>query len=206
MVTNFTGYELFHTGFGGSTRDLSRTEARAAFRRFVETKESRIGALQRLLGNHGLPLANEDVSIQALNDWFVDNIEPDAQRPGLLRPEWYSITYDVGLFLGEVMIARHPNLHWELFTWGKTDVAYHRGVIMGMSTEDAKLRTYIDILDMTEGYAHFVVEVHGSVPTYGVMEVRGAKIDVDVSAQRARESGVDRQRFASWLERAAERA
>lgn len=206
MATDFTGYELIHPIFDDSARDLSRTEARAVFRRFLETRESRIAALRQLLGNCGISLASDDVSIQALNDWFVDNIQPDPQRPGLLRPEWYSITYDMGLFLGEVMIARHPNLHWELFTWGKTDVAFHRAVIMGMSTEDVKLRTYIDILDMTEGYAHFIVEVHGSVPTYGVVEVRGAKIDVDVSAERARASGVDRRRFVSWLGRAAERA
>lgn len=206
VATDDTGYELTHPGSHGLPDDLSRGEARAAFRRVMETKESRIAELRRLLSNFDVSLASDDASIQALNDWFVANIKADPKRPGFLRPEWSSIAYDVGLFLGEVIIARHPNLHWELFTWGKTDVAFHRAVIMGMSTEDVKLRTYIDILDMTEGYAHFIVEAHGSVPKYGVVEVRGAKIDVDVSAERARASGVDRRRFVSWLERAAERA
>jgi hypothetical protein len=53
-------------------------------------------------------------------------------------PEWYSIAGDIGLFLGDLMIERHPILHWEFFTWGKSSIAYQQPVIMGFGTEDPK--------------------------------------------------------------------
>jgi hypothetical protein len=39
-------------------------------------------------------------------------------------PEWYSVVHDVALFLGDLMIARCPELRWEFFTGGKKNVAY----------------------------------------------------------------------------------
>ena len=92
--------------------------------------------LRRLLKANGEDLGVEDAAIQDLNDWFHANVEAGPHQPGSLLPAWYSVVHDVAVFLGEVMIGRHPNLRWEFFTWGKTDVAYQRHVIMGFSTED----------------------------------------------------------------------
>jgi hypothetical protein len=104
------------------------------------------------------------------------------------------------------MIERHPNLHWEFFTWGKTNVAFQRHVIMGFETEDPKLRTNINIDRTVVTYAHQIIEAKGSIPSYGAVDVRGAKIEVDAVAARHRSHELDKEAFWHWLQMAAQRA
>jgi hypothetical protein len=172
----------------------------------METKSARLEILSRLVKANGVELTNADSSVQDLNDWFFANVEADPEQPGRLLPIWYSVCHDVALFLGELMIERHPNLHWEFFTWGKTNVAFQRHVIMGMSTEDPKFHTNIDIDRMVATYAHQIIESRGSIPSYGTVEVRGATIDVDAIAADHRGRELDTEAFWHWLRMAAERA
>lgn len=51
------------------------------------------------------------------------------------------------------MIERHPNPRWELFTWGRANVAFQRHVVVGLGTEDPKFITNIDIGRMVAMYA-----------------------------------------------------
>ena len=134
------------------------------------------------------------VQSRGLNDWFVARVEADPQQPGRLTPIWYSVVHDVALFLGEVMIERHPHLYWEFFTWGRKHVAFQRHVIMGFSTEDPKFHTNIDIDRWVAQYAHGIIEARGSIPTYDIVDVRGVKIDVDAVAADHRWREIDRRR------------
>lgn len=104
------------------------------------------------------------------------------------------------------MIERHPNLRWELFTWGKTNVAFQRPVIMGFTTEDPKLHTNINIYRMVATYAHQIIEGRGSVPIYGTVEVRCTPIDVDAAVARHRGREIETDAFWRWLQIAAQRA
>lgn len=206
MSIDWDGYEPFDPGASDPPRALPRAEARRVFKHCMETKSARLEILSRLLKANGVELTSADSSIQDLNDWLFANVEADPEQPGRLRPIWYSLCHDVALFLGEVMIERHPNLRWEFFTWGKTNVAFQRHVIMGMSTEDPKFHTNIDIDRMVAGYAHQIIEARGSIPAYGTVEVRGTEIDVDAVAARHRSRELDTEAFWHWLRRAAERA
>lgn len=206
MSIDWDGYELYDTGAAEPPRSLPRVEARQVFKRCMDTKGARIELLGRLLKANGVELGTDVAAIQDLNDWFFARVEADPEQPGRLRPEWYSVARDVALFLGEVMIERHPNLRWEFFTWGKTNVSFQRHVIMGFSTEDRKFHTNIDIDDMVAAYAHQIIEARGSIPSYGAVEVRGTKIDVDAAAARHRGREIDTEAFWHWLQMAAQRA
>lgn len=206
MINDWDGYEPYDSGISGPPKTLPRAEARRAFKHCIETKPARLEMLSRLLKANGVELASADPSIQDLNDWFFANVEADPERPGRLHPLWYSVTHDVALFLGNVMIERHPNLHWEFFTWGKSNVAFQRHVIMGFSTEDPKFHTNIDIDRSVSTYAHRIVESRGSVPNYGIVEVRGTKVDVDAIAARHRPREIDTEAFWHWLQTTAQRA
>lgn len=205
-MIDWTDYEINDPGAADPPDRLGRAEAERLFRRRMDAKGARIAMLGRLLKANGVELGTDDSSIQKLNDWFSASVEADPQRPGQPTPAWQSVAHDVSLFLGEVMIERHPQLHWEFFTWGKTNVAYQRAVIMGLSTEDPTLHTSIDIDGMVAGYTHRIVAARGSIPVYGFVEVRGVKIDVDSIAEDHRSRDVDTRQFLRWLRIAAERA
>jgi len=206
VTIDWDGYEPYTTGAVEPPRALSRSEARQVFRRCMETKNARVAMLGRLLKANGVELGSADSAIQELNDWFLANVEADPAQPGRLAPNWYSVTHDVALFLGDVMIERHPSLRWEFFTWGKTNVAFQRHVIMGFSTEDPKLHTNIDIDDRVTAYAHQIIEARGSIPIHGIVEVRGVRVDVDAVAARHRSREIDTQAFWHWLQKVAQRA
>jgi hypothetical protein len=185
---------------------LPRAEARQASTRLMEAKLARIDMLRRLLKANGVDLGSSDVAIQDLNDWFLSNVDADPEKPGRLLPEWYSVVNDIALFLGDVMIERHPNLRWEFFTWGKKNVSYQRHVIMGFGTEDPKFKTNIDIDRMVATYGHRIVASRGSVPSYGRVTVRGAEIDVDTTAAQHRGREIETDAFWQWLLGASRRA
>lgn len=133
MTINWDGYKSFNPGVYGLPDELPRRLARAVFDKVMEEKDERIEGLRRLLAANGETLADDDAGIQQLNDWLAKHVEPHPQQPGRLLPLWYAVCFDIGLFLGEVMIRRCPNLRWDLFIWGKRNVDYHRHVIMGFS-------------------------------------------------------------------------
>ncbi|NTW40638.1 MAG: hypothetical protein HGA44_12250 [Cellulomonadaceae bacterium] len=206
MTTQWNGYRPYEADNVRPPSQLPRAEARLVFERCMETKSERMEMLRRLLANSGRVLGTSDAAVQELNDWFLANVEADPGQPGRLAAGWYSVVHDVALFLGEVMIERHPNLRWAFFTWGKSSVAFQRHVIMGLGTEDPKLHTHIDVDRMVSGYAYRAIAAHGSVPVYGTVEVRGTKLDVDAIAARHRDREVETDAFVRWLQMVARRA
>lgn len=206
MSIDWDAYEPYDPGVSYPPRTLPRAEARRVFKQCMESKPTRLEMLSRLLNANGIQLSSADSSIQDLNEWFVANVKADPEQPGRLLTIWYSVCHDVALFLGDVMIERHPNLRWEFFTWGKTNVAFQRHVIMGFSTEDSKFHTNIDVDRSVSTYAHQIVESRGSVPTYGTVVVRGTEIDLDAVAARHRGDEIETDAFWRWLQTAAQRA
>ena len=206
MSMDWDGYEPYDAGIAAPLNTLPRAEARQAFKRGMETKPARIEMLRRLVKANGIELGTSDAAIQDLNDWFFTDIEPDAEAPGRPLVDWYSVIHDVALFLGEVMIERHPHLHWEFFTWGKRNVSFQRHVIMGMSTEDPKFRTNIDIYRMVSQYAHDIIDSRGPIPHYGTVYVRGVAIDVDAVAASHRRKEIETDAFSDWLRMVGQRA
>lgn len=177
-MTDWTAYDPYHPGAAARMAGLPRSEARRAFERLMTEKPGRIEMLQRLAQANGVDLRGDE-GIQALNDWFLANVEPDPASPGRLMLRWYSVATDVALFLGDVIMERCPGLHWEFFTWGKKNVSYQRPVIMGFSRVKEP-RFNMDIGLRLAMYGHRIVSIRGSVATLGSATIRGTEVDLDV--------------------------
>jgi hypothetical protein len=206
VATDWDAYQPYDAGVTEPLQTLSRAQARRVYERCMESKAERLGMLCRLLSSDGVNLTSTDSSIQDLNDWFLANLEADPQQPGRLGSVWYSVCHDIALFLGDVMIERHPNLRWEFFTWGKSNVSYQQHVIMGFSTEDPKFRTNFDVAGSILTYGYRIIESRGSVATYGTVVVRGATIDIDAISASHRTREIEIDAFWRWLQIASRRA
>lgn len=161
MVVNFEDYALYDPGVKGVWRDLSRREARAAFDRLMDEKCRRIKELKSLLVACGLEIDTSDSSLAALNGWLVSNVQVSSDLPDRLTPEWYSVSTDVGLYLGEVLIERAPNLHWHFFVGSRRDESYQEPVVTGFrDTPDPSY--YVNLAFRVVGLGHRVI--HG-LPT-----------------------------------------
>jgi hypothetical protein len=200
-MVSWDNYEVFDQGAPGPLSELPRTEARRAYDRLMRAKDDRIELLLRLLAADSVDvISRTDGAIQDLNDWFYDHVEPDPKRPGRLLSEWNSVAVDIALFLGDVMIERHPHLNWDFFTWGRKNAAYQHAVIMGFRNEDPKHHTNIDVESRVAMYGHRIVKLRGSVPTYGRVKLKGdAEVDLDALLARNRQRGVERDAFLKWL-------
>lgn len=156
MPLEWDDYEPFDPGVRGPLHELPRADAQAAFERLMAAKADRIVALRGLLKANGVDLDDSDSGVQDLEDWFRVNVQPDPANPGRLAPMWYSVVNDIALFLGDLIIGRHPGLRWTMFEGGKKNAAFQRHVIMGFSkVPNPKYNLDIDMAVAT--YAHCVV-------------------------------------------------
>lgn len=162
-VELWNSYELNEVTPYWARQQMPRREARAEFNRTMVQKESRVAKLRLLLDGYGISLAGTDALVQELNDWFVGVMSPLDDR---YVPDGVSLSIceDVALFLGDVMISRHPELRWEFFTWGKRNVAYQSHVITGFPFDDPKLHTNLDLSRIVYGYAVRILETNGRGP------------------------------------------
>jgi hypothetical protein len=166
----------------------------------MDEKPARIEILRQLLRGNGVELSGADAGIQDLNDWFVDNVQPDSDKPGRLAPEWYSVVHDVALFLGDAAIERFPNLRWEFFTWGKKNVSYQQHVLMGFGqVSELNPHDNIDLNRAVATYGHRIVASRGSTALVGTLEVRGTEIDVDAILARQSVNGIEPDAFWRWM-------
>src|SRR5262249_24477501 len=126
-------------------------------------------------------------------------------RPGRLAPVWYSIVNDIALFLGDVMIQRHPELRWEFFIWAKKDISYQRHVIMGFNRV-SNPKYNIDIDAAVAAYGHLIVVSRGSVPRYEHVTIRGVEADLRAVATSPGRLEIETDAFCRWLKLAELRA
>jgi hypothetical protein len=157
MTVNWSGYLILDPGPDAARplAEVSRAVARRFFDHLMAIRHERIAALRALLvTSNGIHLREADDAIQALNDWFLDEVEKNDQAGGpILKPEWYSVVTDIGLYLGEALISRAPHLCWVLFVGGKKDASYQRPVIMGF--RGAKNPKYnVDFARLVGIYGH----------------------------------------------------
>lgn len=155
MTVNWEDYQIYDPGTRGPLHELSRRDARAAFERLMQAKQSRIRMLQRLAKSNGFELDGSDGSIQDLNDWFRREVAADPDREGRLEGRWYSVVNDIALYLGDLMIERNPRLRWDFFTGGRKDASFQRHALVGFAVSNPKYNVDIDRLVAT--YAHRTV-------------------------------------------------
>ncbi len=177
MSVDWEGYEPFDPGVSRPLSEVTKREAREAFRRLMASKGDRIEQLRGLLDRNGVTLSNDDAGLQAVNDWFREEVEGDPGSDGRLRPLWYAVVNDLSLHLGDVIIERSSGLEWVMFDKGRTSVSYQRHVIVGF-TGVANPRYNVDIDLLLATYGHRIV---------------------------ARE-GVERDAFVTWVKAAGDKA
>ncbi len=131
MTVDWANYQPYVPPFDGPLSALSRKEAKISFEHFMSERPARLEQLTDLLAKNGVVLSFDSDNLDITNDWFVANVESRESTINRLENIWYSIILDLTVFIGEAIISRHPELHWDLFIWGKKNASYHTPVIMG---------------------------------------------------------------------------
>jgi hypothetical protein len=90
---------------------LDKRSARTAFNELLEVKADRIAQLRRLVALNGFELGDDVAAVDVLESWLWGNAELERGKFELTN-RWRSVCHDVGLFLGDVLILRHPTLAW----------------------------------------------------------------------------------------------
>lgn len=137
-------YEIFDPEVDRPLADVSRAEARAHHHRLLAMTGHRISELRKLADSAGIELDGSEGSLQAFNDWFAANVEPDPERPDQARGRWLSVAQDLALYLGDLMMERHPHLHWKLLEGGKRNISYQRTVLVGYRKAHPRYNTDLD--------------------------------------------------------------
>lgn len=130
MTVQWGAYEPHARLYERPVAALRRSAARNEFRHVLAVKWGRIEQLRRLLAGADIRLVADEAGIQALDDWYRTNAEWPA-GPSMTGALWRSVAFDIGLFLGDALIARNPYLSWQLFTRDKRSPMYHKHVVMG---------------------------------------------------------------------------
>lgn len=155
MTVSWDGYSPFDPGVRQPLQEVTRREARAAFKLLMAAKSDRIEQLRELLRVNGVSLSTDDDGLQKVNDWFRAEVQGDAAT---LRLEniWYAVVNDLALFLGDVLRERHPQLQWVMFDKGVRDAAYQRHVITGF-TKVANPKYNFDVDQLLATYGHRII-------------------------------------------------
>jgi hypothetical protein len=152
MSVDWDDYRPYNPGIDRPLDELPRKEARPAAERMIATRGERIEALKRLARANGIELDGSDESIQALNDWFRRELEPDPEDEGAPRPLWFGVIHDIGMYLGDLIIERAPGLEWRIFDKDKKADSYQHPVLMGFDTKDPNY--HVDAPWAVNLYAH----------------------------------------------------
>lgn len=173
MTVNWENYRPDWPPFEGPLRLLNRREAKISYEHFLSERSNRVEQLEGLLTQNGLSLPADEASLQVANEWFDANVERSEKNAEKIGNLWYSVIYDFSVFIGEMIIARHPGLHWALFLWGKKDLSYQSPVIMGFDNL-ANSRVNMNLAAALVTHAHRVAHSLPEDPNYFVALVRGA--------------------------------
>ncbi|GAA1483183.1 hypothetical protein GCM10009624_36240 [Gordonia sinesedis] len=75
----------------------------------MQQKEGGKDYLRMLTSRSGIELDGTQQSLRDLEYWLMVNAEEDPDRPGYVTPEWYSIGWDAGLCVGDVLAGRYAD-------------------------------------------------------------------------------------------------
>jgi len=126
-------WESFAGGVGRPLHEVDRATARRYFDDLMASRPERRRQLERLFALNDVAVGMGDEGVQALNDWYRANVEASPREPDRLAARWYAVGLDIGLYLGEAIIARAPGIDWQLWTHGRRDASYHRPVLAGFT-------------------------------------------------------------------------
>jgi hypothetical protein len=132
-VVDWGDWSAFEGGVGRPLHEAERARARAYFDALMAARAERTQALVTLLDRNGVAIAADRAGLQALNDWYRVHVAADERDPGRLSDRWHAISLDVGLYLGDAIIARAPGLRWSFQTSPRSSISFQRPVIAGFT-------------------------------------------------------------------------
>ena len=127
----FENYQVFDPGVDRPLAEVSRQEARRHFKHHLASLSERIEELAKLVGAAGIDLDFSDRSLAELDEWFPRAVLAAGVEESWPAPEAFSVCNDIGMYLGELVTKRSPELEWRMEAGGKRGINYQRPVIMG---------------------------------------------------------------------------
>src|SRR5215510_5772424 len=155
--------------------DLSLTEARENFEYFMDKRSFRSQSLIDFMNRFKIEMTTNDSGLTSVSNWFDRYgglLLPFTPRSTVTfdsfvayDPSWtgehigMNVIWDIGIYLGECVIARNPSAHWALNT-GDADqisreaVGYQRPCVAGLhrpARRDPMTRVFRDGESMSAG-------------------------------------------------------
>ncbi len=150
-MVDWGDYEVYVPPLWGLPSEMTRADARVAYNDKMAHRLERIEMLKTLARLNGLSMEEDPESVDQFGKWLVDEVQEDPEEPERLLPIWYSVVFDTGLYVGDLIIDRNPNLGWTLHKRGKKNVNHQKHVIMGYPTDS---RYSVDPDGYVAGLAH----------------------------------------------------
>jgi hypothetical protein len=169
---NWGAWSAFEGGVGRPLQEVDRKTAQAYFDAFMAARGERRRHLEELLARNGVAIGMDDAGLQRLDDWYARHVEPHPVEPDRLTDRWYAVGLDIGVYLGEAMIERAPNLEWRLMTAPPGDFSYQRPVIMGFQVKNPRYNA--DPEQLLAIYGHRIVAGEEDRTDFFVQLVRSA--------------------------------
>jgi hypothetical protein len=137
-------WSAFDGAPGRPLHEVDRKTAERYFDELMSARQERKEQLEELLERNGVEIGTDDGGLQRLNDWYRSEVRASPTEADRLEDRWYAVGLDIGLYLGDAMIERAPNLEWRLFTAGRQkppwqDVSFQRPVVMGFTKVKERL-------------------------------------------------------------------
>jgi hypothetical protein len=149
---DLAAYQPFVAGVAGPLREAPRAIAQDHFDRLLAARPVRKAALAALWHRHGGPAEvaalDADDAPARLGGWLAAALPALADHEGAVA----ALVVDVALWLGDRMIARAPQLRWQLLIEPKKATGYQRPVLVGFTRVDHD-RYYVDIAHLIASWA-----------------------------------------------------
>lgn len=131
----WTHYEPYVPPVLGPPSEMTAREARLAYEEAMNSKSSRIGMLEAFAAINCAPFGADSESVDGFGRWLVDNVAPDPTEPRRLADHWYSVVFDTGLWVGDLIIGENPKLNWRLQAGGRSHISFQKPVIGGYESD-----------------------------------------------------------------------
>ncbi len=123
-------YQCFDPKVNKPRHLLERKDAREAYNWFIQSIPERVSILKHFAQESGCQILNGSEYLEQLHNLYLA-VCLVTKEEGKLSSEALSLASDVGMYMGELAVEECHSLSWKFHTFGKSNVHYHRPVIMG---------------------------------------------------------------------------
>lgn len=139
-MVSWQNYEVYSPLTTGPLSRMSRADARQSFDDAMAKKHRSLAMLEQFARANSAPFGYDRRSADAFGAWFIQNVEPDPDLPDRLKDHWYSVVFDMGFWVGELIIREFPELGWKFHSGGRTHISYQKHVIGGYRSDPKYVR------------------------------------------------------------------